>query len=100
MSTEEKKTRTAQIPPPHKPADWEPADFYAVQMLHAGKANAIQQQRALKWIIEEAAGTYQLGWHPESDHASSFVAGRRFVGLQIIKALAVNTAKFSAKEDK
>lgn len=97
---EEKKTRTPQIPPPHKPANYDVADLYAVQMVAAGKANEMQQQRALKWIIEEVAGTYDLGWHPESDHASSFVAGRRFVGLQIVKALVVNTAKLTAKEDK
>lgn len=96
---EPRRTRTVEIPPPHKPADYELADLKAVQMVANGTANDMQQKRALKWIIEEVCGTYQLGWHPHDDHAASFVAGRRFAGLQIVKALYVNTAALTAKEE-
>lgn len=98
--SEEKKTRTPQIPPPHKPASYEIADFYAVQRVAEGNANAMQQQRALKWIIEEVCGYYDLGWHPNGGEDAAFVAGRRFAGSQIIKAIKVNTAVLTAKEKK
>lgn len=72
----------AYFPPPY-----EIADFSALKGLAAGTASPEQQQRALKWIIEAACGTYELSYRPESDRDTAFAEGRRFVGLQIVKAL-------------
>jgi hypothetical protein len=69
-------------PPPFLPASYELADITSVQALAAGTADAHQQQRAVRWIIEAVCDTYGLGWHPDGDHASSFVAGRRFSGCR------------------
>jgi hypothetical protein len=68
------------------------ADFVALKALQAGTATPEQQQRALKWLIENACGTYDLSYRPESDRETAFAEGRRFVGLQIIKALNFDMA--------
>lgn len=72
---------------PWYPPPYELADISALKGLAAGTASPEQQQRALKWIVENACGTYQLSYRPTSDRDTSFAEGRRFVGLQIVKAL-------------
>jgi hypothetical protein len=76
---------------PYLPAKWEPADIAAIQSLARGDASTDQQQRALDWIIS-AAGTYDLSYRPESDRDTAFAEGKRFIGLQIVKALKLNLA--------
>lgn len=72
---------------PWYPPPYDLADISALKGLAAGTASPEQQQRALKWIVENACGTYQLSYRPTSDRDTSFAEGRRFVGLQIVKAL-------------
>jgi len=60
-----------------------------MQALARGEANSDQQQRALKWLIEQAAGTYEFQFYP-SDRDTSFALGRGFVGQQIVKLLKLN----------
>lgn len=77
------------------PPDYEVADAAAIQALHRGEATADQQRRALKWLIERAAGTYDQSYRPGADEGrrdSDFAEGRRFVGLQTVKLLRVNLA--------
>jgi hypothetical protein len=62
-----KKTRAAG---PHIPAEYEVADAAAIQALANGTAEPHQQQRALKWIIEQAAGTYEFQFYPEERETS------------------------------
>lgn len=69
----------------------------SIQALARGEASAHQQQQALRWIIEQAAGTYDLSFSPESDRATSFAEGRRFVGLQLVKLTKIN--KEALKDD-
>lgn len=83
---------------PRKPAasPWHPAPYDeavtgALKALQSGTANAAQQQRALKWIIEALCGTYDLSWRPDSGRATSFAEGKRFVGMQIVKQLKLTT---------
>lgn len=83
---------------PRKPAalPWLPAPYDealtgAIKALQAGNANAAQQQRALKWVIEALCGTYDLSWRPDCDRATSFAEGKRFVGMQIVKQLKLTT---------
>lgn len=87
-------SKQPRIPEVWEPAKWEPADASALQALIRGDADAHQQQRALNWIIYNAAGTYDLEYRTEErDHA--FSSGRRFVGLQIVKMLKINTPAFT-----
>jgi hypothetical protein len=74
-------------------SDWELADANALQALEKGEADEHQQKRALSWIIENAAATYQIAWEPDNERASSFESGRRFVGLKIVGLLKLNLGK-------
>lgn len=83
-----------QIAPPEAwlPAQYTVADVAAVQALARGEATPEQQQRALNWVVNKAALTYDLDYRPDSrDHA--FSSGRRFVGLQVVKVLQLDVAK-------
>lgn len=84
-----------QNKPPKKSAAWHPApyakaDVAALQALQAGNANEGQQKRALRWIIENAAATYDMSYRPESARDTDFAEGRRFVGNQIVKLLKIS----------
>ena len=70
---------------PHVPPKYEAADCAAFIALARGEAAPEQQRRALDWIIREAAGTYDLSYRPDSERATAFAEGKRFVGLQIVK---------------
>lgn len=76
---------------PWYPPAYEPADINAIKGLVAGTASPEQQQRAIKWIIENACATYELSYRPTSDRDTSFAEGRRFVGLEIVKLLHLST---------
>ena len=81
--------------PWHPPA-YEDYDVRALQALAAGNASDRQQQRALQWIIEAAAGTYDMSYRPGGEDGrrdTDFAEGRRFVGLQIVKLLKLIPAK-------
>lgn len=70
------------------PAKYEDADIYAIRALAAGTANEGQQKRALDWIINRAAMTYDQPFRPggaEGARETDFAAGRMFVGQQIVK---------------
>ena len=73
--------------PNHFRCEYELADITALQALERGEADEAQQQRALKWIVNNAAATYEVAWNPDNERASSFESGRRYVGLEIIKML-------------
>lgn len=78
---------------PWKPIKYELGDITALQALAQGEADAFQQKRALKWIVQ-ACGTYDLSYRPNSERDTAFAEGRRFIGLQIVKALHLNTSVF------
>lgn len=75
------------------PPSWEHSDVAAFQALEKGTADASQQKRALKWLIENACGTYDLDYRPDArEHA--FISGRRFVGLNVVKMLKLKLSTF------
>lgn len=76
------------VPPPAfaQPA-CDDADHYALKALQAGVATADQQRRALKWIVEEAARTYDQPFRPGAPDETNFACGRMFVGQQIVHQL-------------
>lgn len=71
------------------PPAYEEADATALKALQTGEASPDQQKRALRWIIENAANTYDLSFRPGvgGDRDTAFAEGRRFVGLEIVKLL-------------
>ena len=75
------------------PANYEPADVEAIKALHDGTADSHQQRRALNWIIETAALTYDMPFRSDADGGerdTSFALGRVFVGQQIVKLLKMS----------
>ena len=82
-----------QVPPPY-----DVAVAGAIQALARGDASADQQQRALKWIIETAAGAYEFNFYP-SDRDTAFSLGRTFVGQQIVKLTKLNLQALRSPED-
>lgn len=82
-----------------EPAEYELVDVTSIQALASGQADAQQQMRALKWIIEKAADVYGLGWHPGGPHDAAFVAGRRNAGLQVVKIIHLNVSVLRKKEN-
>jgi hypothetical protein len=84
-------------------APWMPVEFTeeeagAIKCLQRGDAPPHVQQLALKCIVERICDTYGMGWHPASPHEASFAAGRRFAGLQVVKALNVDIKLFKRGE--
>lgn len=75
--------------PPH----YEIADISAIKGVAAGTATAEQQQRAMKYIIENLCATYDMSYRPDSARDSDFAEGRRFVGCQIVKAIKLDISK-------
>jgi hypothetical protein len=85
---------------PWKPTEWEPADVAAIQALVRGDASPEQQRRAVDYIIKDIAGTYDLSYRPDSERDSTFAEGKRFVGLQIVKAINLNLAAIRQAKSK
>lgn len=85
---------------PWKPAEYELADISAIQAVSSGTASAEQQKRALNWIIESAAGLYDLSYRPgeEGRRDTDFAEGKRYVGNEIVKAIKTNLAAMRRKE--
>jgi hypothetical protein len=77
---------------PWKPTEWEPADVAAIQALVRGDATPEQQRRAIDYIINDIAGTYDMSYRPDSERDSVFAEGKRYVGLQLVKAVKLNLA--------
>lgn len=86
---------------PWLPAPYELADVSAIQALGAGTADKHQQVRALRWIIELAAGTYDMSYRPGGDDGrrdTDFAEGKRYVGNQVVKLLKADIGKMRRNE--
>jgi|GEM_PF-1090198 len=106
----EEPTRTAPKKPsrqalleraPWMPPEYELADVTAVQAVLAGRASPEQQQRAMRWVIERAAGTYDLAYRPGGEDGrrdTDFALGRAFVGQQIVKLSKLNPGLLPRRE--
>lgn len=81
---------------PWKPAAWEVPDAAAIQALQRGDASSDQQQRALTFIVNQLAGTYDVSFRagPDGDRVTAFAEGKRWVGLQIVKLANLSLAAF------
>lgn len=78
----------------HAPLPWQapsldPAIGGALRAMHEGNAEPHQQKKLLEWLVNDLCETHGLSFRPDSDRATAFAEGKRFVGLQIIKQLNV-----------
>ena len=83
---------------PAVPARYEIADAAAVRALMDGSASPDQQQRALRWIVEIAAGAYEFHYY-EKERDTTFALGRAFVGQQIVKMTKLNIGAMRRAEN-
>ena len=77
------------------PVAYDRADVTALKAVAAGVANDGQQKRAMAWIINTAAQTYDLSFRSDADggeRETAFAEGRRFVGLQVVKLVNMSGA--------
>lgn len=71
---------------PYAPWKCDKRTTLAFKALEAGNANEEQQKHALNYLIKIGCRTYDMDWFPD-ERVSSFAAGRRFVGQEIVKQL-------------
>ena len=85
---------------PWMPPAYEIADASAFQALVRGDADKDQQQRAVRWLVHQGCGTYDMSYRPGpgGERDTAFAEGRRFVGLQVVKLLNLNIAKLRRSE--
>ena len=70
------------------PSVYSATEVEAIKALTRGEADPFQQKTALDWIINTAAGAYELSFRSDAeggDRETAFAEGRRFVGMQIVK---------------
>lgn len=79
---------------PWMPPAYEIADASAFQALTRGDASPDQQKRVVKWLVHEAARTYDMSFRPGpgGERDTAFAEGRRFVGLQVVKMVNLDLA--------
>lgn len=83
---------------PHVPPKWEVEDLGAFQALVNGEAMPHQQQRAMRFLIQNICGLNDLSYWPGDQHATAFAEGKRFVALQIQKMTILNPDAFTKKD--
>ena len=76
------------------PPSYEKADIRAIQALAQGNAGEQDQKRALDWIINTAASTYDEPFRPGSRDVVDYMLGRRSVGLAIVKLMKLKPEIF------
>lgn len=97
MQQQTKPKKATRAIGPHIPAPYEIAEASAIQALIRGDAEPHQQQMAMRWIIEQAAGAYEFQYYP-TDRDTAFALGRGFVGQQIVKLSKLNTQSLRRDE--
>lgn len=83
---------------PWLPAPYEIADVTAIQALQRGDASADMQKRALRWIIHNLCGTYDLAYRATGARDTDFALGKQACGQQIVKLANLNLAALRRDE--
>ena len=77
--------------PPYLRCEYDIPVVSAVQALSRGEATADQQKQFMAWLINQACCTYDQTFQEAGDRESAFAAGRRQVGLTLVKLLHLST---------
>lgn len=64
----------------------------AFKSLQKGTASPEQQKNAIDFLIKFGCRTYDTDWFPD-ERVSSFAAGRRYVGQQIVRFINLKIGK-------
>lgn len=82
-----------KIPAPWEPVKYSKSEVAALQALSVGVADDRQQRRAFDCILNLVCDLNGLSFRPDDaggERASAFAEGKRFVALQLCKALKLN----------
>lgn len=105
MARQPKRTTQLKPPPLKKPklsgdSEFHPAAAEIPQPIIAsvkawarGEATEGQQIMAFNFITENLSAVYDLSYRPDRSHATAFMEGRRFVGLQLLKTIQLKLAR-------
>lgn len=79
---------------PWEPCSYEYHDVVAMKALASGTATPDQQTRALKWIVETAAGLYEEHYFSGEggDRNTAYDLGKAYVGRSIVKLVNMPAA--------
>lgn len=91
------KSKTRQREHWHPP-DYSKEDVRAIHALAEGTAGESDQRRALNWIINVAAATYDEPFRPGMPDAVNYMLGRRSVGLAIVKLMKLKPERIFEDE--
>lgn len=88
--------RPKQLFEPWAPPAPDLPDVVALKALSTGTATADQQVRALKFIVERIAGTYEEVYCPgaDGDRNTAYALGKRRVGTYLVSLLNADIRKF------
>ncbi|MGH8266650.1 MAG: hypothetical protein ACRETS_04970, partial [Steroidobacteraceae bacterium] len=56
------------------------------------------QRRAMRFIVEQLCGTYDLSYRSEKPLDTAFAEGKRMVGLSIVKFIALRLDALRGKQ--
>jgi hypothetical protein len=82
-----------KIPAPYDPVAFTKSQVASIQALAAGIADERQQRRAFDCILTSVCDLNGLSYRPDEaggERATAFAEGKRFVALQLCKALKLN----------
>ena len=84
-----------KAPPATELREYAYADAAAIQAVFEGRADEHQQRRAMRFIVDEIADTYNLPYRPgpDGDRETCVAAGRMFVGQALVTISKLNLAK-------
>lgn len=81
------------------PNTYSKADIRAIQAVASGTASETEQKRAMDWIINHACLTYDEPFHAGQPDVTSYILGKRAVGLAIIKLIKLKPEGLDQKEN-
>ena len=87
-------TEAVKVKKPNRafmPAEYSISEAYAVRAVAEGIATPEQQKKAMKWIIENASHACDLSYGYADKDDTNFAEGSRWVGLQLIKLINLNS---------
>lgn len=88
-----------------KECPWYPVELtskYAriCQAMRDGEASGEDQKEFMSWLLNHVCAIGDLEFRPDSDRASTFASGKRFVGMQVKKHLMAKPGVLEQRENK
>ena len=76
------------------------SEHQSLRALYRGEASQGQQREALALIVNKFCRTHDLHFIPGSPDRSGFLAGRAFIGMQILHILNIPVGKMQYQKTK